>query len=155
MLLKILFLKCRELSGAEAVMMMMNCFCGMFDRRKAFSSSLSSSRDPNLRHAANRVWTCAEPGFRLSWMKLSNIDNHYTTAPQIKIIIIWYESGVLLSFIKSLNSVSENWLNSICWSSNLFGIFIKKYCVEFNLTFFGTVKENCLKQIREMFSYFN
>ena len=71
-----------SLFGFTLMMMMMNCFCGMVDRRKAFSSSLSSSRDPNLRHAASRVWTCAEPGFRLSWMKLCSSDNHYTTAPQ-------------------------------------------------------------------------
>ena len=35
----------------------------------------------NLRHATSRVWTCAEPEFRLSWMKLCSSDNHYTTAP--------------------------------------------------------------------------
>ena len=30
---------------------------------------------PNLRHAVNRAWTCAEPEFRLSWMKtLSWVD---------------------------------------------------------------------------------
>ena len=32
----------------ESMMMMMNCFCGMVDRRKA-----------NLRHAVSRTWTCA------------------------------------------------------------------------------------------------
>ena len=35
----------------------------------------------NLWHAASRVWTCAEPEFRLSWMKFSSSDNHYTMAP--------------------------------------------------------------------------
>ena len=35
----------------------------------------------NLRHAASRIWTCAEPEFRLCWMKLSSSDSHYTTAP--------------------------------------------------------------------------
>ena len=34
----------------------------------------------NLRHAS-RVWTCAEPEFRLSWMNLCSSDNHYTPAP--------------------------------------------------------------------------
>ena len=37
----------------------------------------------NLRHAASRVWTCAEPEFRLSWMKLCGSDNHFTTLPQV------------------------------------------------------------------------
>ena len=31
----------------------------------------------NLRHAASRVWTCAESEFRLYWMKLCSSDNHY------------------------------------------------------------------------------
>ena len=35
----------------------------------------------NLQHAASRVWTCAEPEFRLSWMKLCSSDKHYNTAP--------------------------------------------------------------------------
>ena len=35
----------------------------------------------NLWHAVSRIWTCAEPEFRLSLMKLCSSDNHYTTAP--------------------------------------------------------------------------
>ena len=31
----------------------------------------------NLRHAASRVWTCAESEFRLCLMKLCSSDNHY------------------------------------------------------------------------------
>ena len=34
----------------------------------------------NLQHAASRIWTCAEPEFRLSWIKICSSDNHYTTA---------------------------------------------------------------------------
>ena len=67
------------------MMMMMNCFCGMVDRRKAFS--LISSRDncqksspSRISNTPSRVWTCAEPEFRLSWMKLCSSDNHYTMA---------------------------------------------------------------------------
>ena len=67
--------------------MMKNCFCGMVDRRKVFTPYFQS--EPlseiltilNLRHAANRVWTCAESEFRLCCMKLCSSDNHYTTAP--------------------------------------------------------------------------
>ena len=33
----------------------------------------------NLWHTSSRVWTCTEPEFRLSWMKLCSSDNHYTT----------------------------------------------------------------------------
>ena len=70
------------------IMMMMNCFCGMVDRRKTFS--LISSRDHCQRSSPSRIsdtpsraWACAEPEFRLSWMKLCSSDNHYTTAPQV------------------------------------------------------------------------
>ena len=63
------------------MMMMMNCIFGMVDRRKAFTPY--SQPEPlseiltiaNLRHAASRVWTCAEPQFRLCWMKLRRSNN--------------------------------------------------------------------------------
>ena len=32
----------------------------------------------NLQYAASRIWNCAEPEFRLSWMKLCSRVNHYT-----------------------------------------------------------------------------
>ena len=35
----------------------------------------------NLGHAASRLWICAEPEFKLSWMKLCSSYNHCTTAP--------------------------------------------------------------------------
>ena len=66
-------------------------FCGMVDRRK--TSSLIPCQDhcqrplseiltiTNLRYTVNRIWTCAEPEFRLGWMELCSSDNHYTTAP--------------------------------------------------------------------------
>ena len=69
--------------GSWRLLMMMNCFCGMVDRRKAepnFQPGLLSEilTITNLRHAASRIWTCAEPVFRLRWMKLCSSDNHYT-----------------------------------------------------------------------------
>ena len=39
----------------------------------------------NLQHAKSRVWTCTEPEFRLSWMKLHSSDNHYNMAPGLKL----------------------------------------------------------------------
>ena len=55
----------------KMMMMMMNCFCGMVDWRKVFS--LISSRDHCQRSSPSgsspfspgRIWTCAEPEFRL------------------------------------------------------------------------------------------
>ena len=65
----------------------MNCFCGMFDRQKAFTSYFQPGllseilTVANLRLPASRVWTCAESEFRLFWTKLCSSDNHYTTEP--------------------------------------------------------------------------
>ena len=66
------------------IMMLMNCFCGMVDRRKAFS--LISSREHCQRSSPSQISDTRgagfEPEFRLSWMKMCSSDNHYTTAPQ-------------------------------------------------------------------------
>ena len=70
------------------MMIMMNCFCSMVDRRKAFS--LISSLDHCQRSwpsrisdtAVSRVWTCTEPEFRLRWMKLCSSAVVITTTPQ-------------------------------------------------------------------------
>ena len=67
-------------------MMMMNCFCGMVDQQKM--SYFQPGPLPeiltiaNLWIAASRIWTYAEPEFRVCWMKLCSSDNHYTLAPQ-------------------------------------------------------------------------
>ena len=68
------------------MMMIMNCFCGMVDRRKTFSliSSLDYSHWSSPSWISDTpqktIWTCAEPEFRLSWMNLCSSDNHYTMA---------------------------------------------------------------------------
>ena len=46
----------------------------------------------NLRHAASRIWTYAEPEFRLCWMKLCSRDNYDTTAPQLIFRMFLYYS---------------------------------------------------------------
>ena len=56
-------------------------------------------------------------------------------------------------FAIHLNSISDEWLNAICWSSCLFGIFILKWFVEFSLIFFDTAKLDCAIKTREMFSF--
>ena len=65
----------------------------------------------NLRHAASRVWTCAEPEFRLSWMKLWGSDNHYTTVPKTKVF------EIILKMLKTLTETSF-------WRTFLFTHFI-------------------------------
>ena len=77
-------------------MMMKNCFCGMVDRRKTFSllfrrghcqRSLPSQSPTHL----EQVWTCTEPEFWLSWMKLYSCDNiHVFLLHGIPITISWW-----------------------------------------------------------------
>ena len=47
----------------------------------------------------------------------------------------------------------DEWFSAICWSSLLFGIFMIKKWVEFNLTSFGTLKYDCVIKRREMFNF--
>ena len=70
------------------MMMMMNCFCGMVDRRKVFS--LISRRDHSQRSSPSRISNTPRAGFKpaqnlssvlVSWMKLCSSDNHYTKKP--------------------------------------------------------------------------
>ena len=71
-------------------MMMMNCFCGMVDRRKAFS--LISIRDHCQRSSPWRIFDTPLAGFdpvqslSSGLVEWSRSDNHYTTAPQMKYI---------------------------------------------------------------------
>ena len=60
-------------------------FCGMIDWWKTLYFQPGPLPEiltiANVRHAASRIWTCAEPDFRFFWMKLRSSDNHYTTTP--------------------------------------------------------------------------
>ena len=73
--------------------MMMNCFCGMVDRRKVFMPYFQPGplseilTIANLWHAISRVWTCTESEFRFCWMKLCSSDNHYTMVPRCHVVI--------------------------------------------------------------------
>ena len=42
----------------------------------------------NLRHAASRIWSCAEHQFRFSWMKLCSSDNYYSTVPRDEAFVL-------------------------------------------------------------------
>ena len=53
------------------------------ERRLALFPAGTTVRDPRHRESptrACRIWACAEPEFRLRWVKLCSSDNHYTTA---------------------------------------------------------------------------
>ena len=70
------------------LMTIMNCFCGMVDRRKSFSPI--SSRDHCQRSSPSRIPDTWQAGFELVQnlssglveMKLCSNDNHCTMAPQ-------------------------------------------------------------------------
>ena len=86
------------------MMMKNNYFCGMIDRRKAFS--LVSCRD-HFQMSASWVWTCAEPEFRLSWMKLCSSDNHGAIMSWFQIYKHDWSDLLLIKLIKLM------WLISI------------------------------------------
>ena len=56
------------------------------ERRLVLFPAWTIVRDPHHRESPTRRqqdMNCAEPEFRLSWIKLCSDDNHYTTAPQL------------------------------------------------------------------------
>ena len=55
--------------------------------------------------------------------------------------------------IKSLKSISDEWLIAISWSSLLFGILIMKKWVVFNLTSLGTLSYDWVIKTREIFNF--
>ena len=55
--------------------------------------------------------------------------------------------------MKSLVLISDERFIAICWSSLLFGIFIIKKWVVFNLTSFGILKYDCVIKTREIFNF--
>ena len=54
--------------------------------------------------------------------------------------------------MKSLKSISDEWLFSICWSYLLFGNLMIK-CVEFKLTSFGTLEYDCVIKTIKIFDF--
>ena len=55
--------------------------------------------------------------------------------------------------MKTFRLITDEWFNSVCESSLLFGIFMIKKCVEFSLTPFGTLKYDCVIKIFAMFNF--
>ena len=100
------------------------------ERRLALLSARTIVRDltiANLRHAASRIWTCAEPEFRLCWMMLSSGDNHYTaasvisntplhifhyiTTPLISNVVSSIKILYLLGMLFNIVSIKASWNN--------------------------------------------
>ena len=53
----------------------------------------------NLRHVVSRIWTCAEPEFKLCRMKLCNSVNHFTTAP-VSSVTQFTDIGITKNWIR-------------------------------------------------------
>ena len=62
-----------------------------------------------LWHAANGIWTCAEPGFRLSWMNLCSSNNHYTRATWLPLNRRLNNSGLIYQHI--IYKVQIQWIH--------------------------------------------
>ena len=91
------------------MMMVMNFFCGMVDRRKTYSRISSQDHcqmSSPSRISASRIWATAEHEFSLRWMKLCSSYNHYTTVPRISGNRFKVELDSISAFTK-LNSKHE------------------------------------------------
>ena len=55
--------------------------------------------------------------------------------------------------MRSLVFISDEWLNAVCWTSLLLGIFMIKKWVVFSLTSCATLKYDCVIKIREIFNF--
>ena len=49
-------------------------------------------------------------------------------------------STLFVKIHKSVKSISDEWLNTMCWNSCVFRISTIELCVEFSLIFFGIEK---------------
>ena len=77
-------LQLRKSWGFMKLLMMMNFILVIWLTNKRHLALFPASTIltiANLWHTASRIWTCAEPKFRLCRMKLRSSDNHYITAP--------------------------------------------------------------------------
>ena len=77
--------------------LIVNCFCGTVNRQKAFS--LISSRERCQSSSPSQIYDTPRAGFApaqnlLSWMKLCNIDNHYTTVPHTVFFIHCFTGAI-------------------------------------------------------------
>ena len=87
-------MKTSENKLSNTSMMMKNeLFCSMVDQRMVLPYFQPGPLSEiltivNLRRAARRIWACAEPEFRLWWMKLCSSDNHYINSQYITAVPI-------------------------------------------------------------------
>ena len=87
----------------------------------------------NFLQVASRIWTCAEPKFRLCWMKPCNSDNHYRTAPIIFLTNIescWALNIIEYSWILRFHYEHKEFLNQNISSKNAAkkNTYIRTFC---------------------------
>ena len=116
------------------MVMMMNCFYGMVDRRKAFS--LFSSRDLCQRSLPPRISDTSPTGFEpahnlssgLIELSCAGSANHYTTARRIYYPTLkqsWYNVVNLASWYQSREAVVNLTSQLKCRSNDVNDTFIK------------------------------
>ena len=92
-----------------------------------------------LQHSPRRIWTCAEPEFRLWWLKLIGSDNHQTVVQSYKFWGMDFEEFYFLKLHHILEITPykrEGCENSKTWKVfwniflhfHLFFLFIFFYC---------------------------
>ena len=117
---------------------MMNCFCGMVDRQKAFS--LISSWDHCQRSSPSWISTRREQDlnlhktwiqFRLCWMKLCSTDNHYTTAPLLQHCLNTASTCKSFNMFQLFNSLKL--IFDLLQISNFFSLKIRVLKVPFRI----------------------
>ena len=125
----------------HVIMMMMSCFCGMVDRRKAFS--LISSRyhwqgvsPSQISNTPQRIWIRAELQFSLFWMKLCSSDNHCVAIILLPIVgFIWnylkwaesYAQATSLYMLLRQISFQQSWVFRL-WEKSQ-GMHRSVYCM--------------------------
>ena len=104
------------ISWGMMMMMMMNCFCGMVDRRKAFS--LISSRDHCQRSSPSRISDTSQAGFEPA-QNLSSGLAEWSCAVEICSTPCWHYFFFLIFFIE-FHITNFQWNNLIPDSEVLF-----------------------------------
>ena len=102
-------------------------FCGMVDQRKTFSLifSLDHCRQRFsqswISDTPSRIWTCAEPEFRLCWMELCSSDTYITALLLSQLSLL--SRSIILCYILWTNITSYDFifpnmnLNFVLWNN--------------------------------------
>ena len=105
--------KLRQMDAADGINIRFNQY-GPYFQPRPLSEILTIA---NLRHTASRIWTCAEPEFRLRRIKLCSSNNHYTISTCYRTLLsaIWEIFSEFLIFYNLFHESLGEWNNSKIW----------------------------------------